>query len=175
METFETARLVLRPRDMGDFDACVAMDNDPEVIRYVGPPWSTTEEHLAFLRRRIRTRYRPGLGYWAIVPREEPARFLGWILLHPCKVAGAEVEIGWRLIRAAWGRGYATEAARPILAQGFAKTDIREVVADIDPENAGSIRVAEKIGLTYKRVVLYEGEPMRRYSITRAEFDSESG
>src|SRR3546814_12030976 len=93
----------------------------PEVIRDVDAPWSNSDEHVAFLRRRLAGRFPTGLGYWAIAPREEPAAFLGWVMLCPCTVAGAEVEIGWRLIRAAWGRGYATEAAAPILAQGFAK------------------------------------------------------
>src|SRR3546814_1884142 len=109
MEIFETSRLLLRPRTPEDFDACLVMDRDPEVIRYVGAPWSNSDEHVAFLRRRLAERFPTGLGYWAIAPREEPAAFLGWVMLCPCTVAGAEVEIGWRLIRAAWGRGYRSE------------------------------------------------------------------
>src|SRR3546814_13520107 len=89
-------------------------------------------------------------------------------MLCPCTVAGAEVEIGWRLIRAAWGRGYATEAAAPILAQGFAKEAMREAVADIHPDNVASQRVAEKIGLRFTGMVDYHGSPARRYSITRS-------
>lgn len=171
METLETARLILRPRDMGDFDACLAMDGDPEVIRYVGPPWSNETEHQDFLRRRIQEPCPPGLGYWSIFAREDPARFLGWVMLYPCSVAGAEVEIGWRLNRAAWGHGYATEAAAPILALGFARGGMASVVADIHPDNHASMRVAEKIGLVFTGMVDYHGEPARRFSITRAAFD----
>ncbi|MGF1628399.1 MAG: GNAT family N-acetyltransferase [Kiloniellaceae bacterium] len=174
MEAFETARLLLRPRRPEDFDACLAMDSDPEVIRYVGAPWRNAAEHLAFLRRRLAASYPPGLGYWVLVPREDPTQFLGWVMLHPCAVAGAEVEIGWRLKRAAWGRGYATEAAAPVLAQGFQHGTMAQVVADILPENIASMRVAEKIGLTYKGVVDYQGEPARRYSLTREEFRREA-
>jgi RimJ/RimL family protein N-acetyltransferase len=170
MECFETARLLLRPRRPEDFDACLAMDSDPEVIRYVGAPWRNATEHLAFLRQRLAASYPPGLGYWAVAPRDDPQRFLGWVMLHPCTVAGAEVEIGWRLNRAAWGHGYATEAAAPILAQGFRNAAMAETVADIHPENIASMRVAEKIGLTYKGVVDYQGAPARRYSLTREAF-----
>ncbi|HEY9537820.1 MAG TPA: GNAT family N-acetyltransferase [Kiloniellaceae bacterium] len=175
MEIFETSRLLLRPRTPEDFDACLVMDRDPEVIRYVGAPWSNSDEHVAFLRRRLAERFPTGLGYWAIAPREEPAAFLGWVMLCPCTVAGAEVEIGWRLIRAAWGRGYATEAAAPILAQGFAKEAMREAVADIHPDNVASQRVAEKIGLRFTGMVDYHGSPARRYSITREAFEQRPG
>ena len=168
METFETARLILRPRTAEDFEACRVMDGDPEVIRYVGAPWSNAEEHLAFLRRRLATVFPPGLGYWTIVPKDDPAGFLGWVMLCPCDVAGAEVEIGWRLPRAAWGRGYASEAAAPILQQGFRTADFSWVVADIHPANPASMRVAEKIGLAFTGMVDYAGEPACRYSLTRA-------
>ncbi|MEO3429145.1 GNAT family N-acetyltransferase [Pelagibius sp. CAU 1746] len=170
METCRTERLILRPRGPADFEACLEMDSDPEVIRYVGPPWSNEEEHRDFLRRRIEARYPPGLGYWSIFAKDDPTRFLGWVMLHPYSVAGAEVEIGWRLRRDAWGRGYATEAAAPVLAQGFAKADMTGIVADIHPDNHGSIRVAEKIGLSFTGMVDHDGEAARRYGIDRATF-----
>src|SRR3546814_4177338 len=61
MEIFETSRLLLRPRTPEDFDACLVMDRDPEVIRYVGAPWSNSDEHVAFLRRRLAERFPTGL------------------------------------------------------------------------------------------------------------------
>ena len=170
MTTFETPRLFLRPRDAGDYDACLAMDRDPEVIRYVGAPWSDEEEHVAFLRRRIAADYPAGLGYWSVFPKEDRSDFLGWVMLCPTSGANAEVEIGWRLKRAAWGRGYATEAGAPILALGFTEAKLDEVVADIHPDNRGSIRVAEKIGLRYAGLVDYDGTPARRYGVTREDF-----
>jgi RimJ/RimL family protein N-acetyltransferase len=170
MHSFETARLLLRPRGPQDFDACLAMDGDPEVVRYVAKPWSNAEQHLAFLTRRLAERFAPGLGYWTITPKDDRTRFLGWIMLCPCTVAGAEVEIGWRLPRAAWGRGFATEAAQPVLAQGFRTATMQAVVADIDGRNEASIRVAEKIGLRFTGMVDYPGGPARRYSVTREEF-----
>lgn len=157
---------------MNDFDACVAMDRDPEVIRFVGPPWSNDAEHLAFLRRRIAMTYPAGMGYWSAFPQDAPTDFLGWVMLCPTSLGDSGVEIGWRLKRSAWGRGIATEAARPILRQGFATATLEQVVADIHPDNHGSIRVAEKLGLSFTGMVDYAGEAARRYSISRAAFEA---
>ena len=69
------------------------------------------------------------------------------ILLAPLDLHGPDIEIGWRLKRAAWGFGYATEAARPVLDHAFGMLRLAEVVADIDPANTASAGVARKLGL----------------------------
>ena len=76
---------------------------------------------------------------------------------------GPEIEIGWRLVRAAWGRGYATEAARPVLDHALYSLRLPRVVADIDPTNTGSISVARKLGLIPDGTVLYGGHTVVRY------------
>jgi RimJ/RimL family protein N-acetyltransferase len=119
LPTFATDRLVLRPRTIGDYDACLAMDRDPAVVRYIPGPWADAEAHEAFLRDRITRPYPDGLGYWCIVPKASPNLFLGWVLLIPRDAVGPEVEIGWRLVCRAWGQGYAQEAAAPIMRHGF--------------------------------------------------------
>ncbi|MDF2235846.1 GNAT family N-acetyltransferase [Albimonas sp. CAU 1670] len=142
---FETARLRLRPRGPGDLADCLALDRDPEVTRWIPGPWRDPAAHEAFVRARIEAEHGEGLGYWVVAPREAPERFLGWILLIPD--GAGEIEIGWRLARAAWGRGMATEAALPVARHAFATVGLARVVADIAPGNAGSRRVAEKIGM----------------------------
>jgi RimJ/RimL family protein N-acetyltransferase len=142
----ETRHLVLRPRTLADTEACLAMDADPEVTRFVDGPWSDPAAHRAFIEGRTRGPYPPGLGYWTVLHRRDGA-FLGWVLLIPEDAQGPEVEIGWRLVRAAWGRGYATEAAAAVLRHAFVELRLPSVVAVIDPANAASIRVAEKLGL----------------------------
>jgi len=169
--TFETHRFLLRPREPADYDACLAMDRDPTVVRYVAKPWSNAEEHVTFLRRRIAEAFPAGLGYWSILPKDQKDDFLGWVMLCPTSVARGGIEIGWRLKRAAWGRGIATEAAQPILAQGVATAKLEQVVADIHPDNLGSMRVAEKLGLRFAGMVDYDGEPARRYRITREMYE----
>ena len=142
---FETPRLRLRPRRPPDFEASLAMDREPEMTRWIAGPWDDPAAHAAFVRARIEAEHGEGLGYWVVAPREAPERFLGWVLLLTTK--DGEVEIGWRLVRAAWGRGLATEAALPVARHGFATLGLARVVADIMPGNAGSRRVAGKIGM----------------------------
>ncbi|MSR60370.1 MAG: N-acetyltransferase [Planctomycetaceae bacterium] len=80
-----------------------------------------------------------------------------------------ETEIGYRLARPHWGRGYATEAARALRDYGFGTLSLARLIALIDPRNAASIRVAEKIGLRYEKDVMPEGytHPDRVDAITR--------
>ena len=152
---------------MRDFDACLAMDRDPQVVQFVAGPWSDPLEHERFLKSRIQASFGEGLGYWSIFSRQEPERFLGWVLLIPCDAAGPEIEIGWRLNREAWGRGYATEAARPVANHGLRQLRLREIVADIHPKNSASIGVAAKLGMTHRWDGVQHGIPFSRYAIAQ--------
>ncbi|WP_020591414.1 GNAT family N-acetyltransferase [Kiloniella laminariae] len=160
LPSFESERLLVRPRVLGDLEDCLAMDRDPEVTRYIPGPWKDPQAHRDFVLARMNADYPAGLGYWSVVARAAPEIFLGWVLLlaYPDEILtepsdllpdSGQVEIGWRFVRAAWGKGYASEAAALILKHALALPGVHEVVADIDPENAGSIRVAEKIGMTF--------------------------
>ena len=100
LPTFTTARLALRPRTLADLDACLAMDRDPLVTKFIHGPWADPIAHQDFVEARIRHVYSAGMGYWSIFAS---ARFIGWILLTPLDLHGPEIEIGWRLVRAAWG------------------------------------------------------------------------
>jgi RimJ/RimL family protein N-acetyltransferase len=146
LPSFETPRLTLRPRTMADLEDCLAMDRDPEVTRHVAGPWADPAAHRRFVEARITAAYPEGMGYWTVRGRAAGAPFLGWVLLIPLDGEGPEIEIGWRFNRSAWGQGYATEAAAPVLAHARDTLGIT-VVADIHPDNAASMRVAEKIGL----------------------------
>src|SRR5258708_2523104 len=112
-----------------DTDACLAMDRDPEVTRFVSGPWSELGAHRAFIEARTVGPYAPGLGYWTVYQRDDQTSFIGWVLLIPNDAVGPEIEIGWRLVRAAWGKGLATEAARPIFRHAFTTLKLPEVVA----------------------------------------------
>jgi RimJ/RimL family protein N-acetyltransferase len=81
LPTFHTDRLELRTRTMEDFDACLAMDRDPEVVQFVAGPWRDHLEHKLFLKGRIEASFGDGLGYWSIFSKQIPDRFLGWVLL----------------------------------------------------------------------------------------------
>lgn len=161
LPTFRTARLTVRPRTLADLPACLAMDRDPEVTKYVPRPWSDPAGHEAFVRGRIEADYGPGLGYWSVFAHDRPEHFLGWILLIPCDGIGPEIEIGWRFLRETWGKGYATEAARPILDHAMDTLALDRVVAEIHPDNDGSVRVALKLGMSDEGLIDKAGTPWR--------------
>lgn len=169
LPSFETERLFIRPRTMADFDACLAMDRDPAVTQFIPGPWSEPERHEAFLRERIETSLGEGLGYWSIFPKVQPDQFAGWILLIPYDGIGPEIEIGWRLNRSAWGNGFASEAARPIIEHGFNTVGLECIVADIDPDNLSSLRVAEKIGMKHVGDGKHAVAPCKCYAMTKAD------
>lgn len=162
---FETPRLLVRPRTLADTDACLAMDRDPEVVRFVDGPWSDPVAHRAFVEARTRGPHPAGQGYWSVA-RRDGGCFVGWVLLVPLDARGPETEIGWRLRRAAWGRGFAAEAAAAVLRHGLGALRLREVVADIDPANAASARVEEKIGMRPIGIRRYPGRTAVRYAVT---------
>src|SRR5207302_2940782 len=107
----------------------------------------------AFLRHYERgERY----GFWAAIEKSTGA-FVGWF--HFRHLAGAgpdDAELGYRLRRAAWGRGYGTEGARALVRKGFAELGVRRVVAHTMTVNAASRRVMEKAGLTYLHTFFQE-------------------
>lgn len=82
----------------------------------------------------------------------------------------SEVEIGYRLVRSAWGQGYATEAVRAVRDFAFSTLGMKRLIAIIDPSNLASIRVAEKIDMHYEADVMFEGytSPDHVYVVTRA-------
>lgn len=156
LPTFTSDRLMIRPRRRGDTDACLAMDREANVTHFVSGPWADPIAHRNFIEARTQGPYPDGLGYWTISPRSEPETFLGWVLLIPEDAVGPDIEIGWRLRPAAWGKGFATEAARSLVQYAFGSLKLQQIVADIDPENTGSRRVAEKLGMAV-------GAPNGRY------------
>lgn len=144
---FETERLLLRPRTLADLDDCYDMDRQPGVLDYVRGPWHDPGAHRDFIRQRTTQAYGARLGYWTLALRQAPQRFIGWVLLIPEDGVGPEIEIGWRLRPEYWGNGLATEAARPLLDHAFSRLRLERVIADIDPANKGSTRVAVKVGM----------------------------
>lgn len=167
---FETERLLLRPRTLADTDACVEMDSDPKVVRFVSGPWSDPVAHRAFIEKRTSGPWPSGMGYWAILLREDAATFVRWVLLIPVDGAGPEIEIGWRLRQRFWGKGFATEAARPVLAHAVETLGLDEIIAEIAEENLGSVKVAEKIGLKRRGLIELGEMPAVRYSLKSTEF-----
>jgi RimJ/RimL family protein N-acetyltransferase len=150
----ETARLRLRSFAPTDADDLFDLDADPEVMRFLTggapTPRRVIEEEILprFLRRDERF---PGFGFWAAMERSS-GEFVGWFSLRPTDEASVrELELGYRLRRAVWGRGYATEGARALLGIAFAGPAVGRVVATTYEDNLASRRVLEKLGFALVR------------------------
>jgi RimJ/RimL family protein N-acetyltransferase len=150
----ETERLTLRRFTAADEDDVVALHSDPAVMRYLGPPITRAEVHDVTLPRWLTFHARhPGFGYFAATEKATGA-FLGWFLFRPALVDDpppGEIELGYRLHTAAWGRGFATEGATALVAKGFTELGVQRVFATTMAVNRGSCRVMEKVGLRYVR------------------------
>lgn len=172
---FETPNLLLRPRTLEHFEACIAMDLDPQVTRYLPGPWDGGEEHRDFVRSRIERDFGEHCGYWAIFAKSAPEEFLGWVSFIPYEAVGPELEMGWRLVRRAWGKGVASEAAGRIVEHAFLGAGVERIVADAHALNEASLAVARKVGFRFVRDGEFEGLPSKFFEMTRADFDARRG
>ena len=155
MQVFlETDRLVLRRFSLADVDNLVNLDADPDVMRYVtgGIPTSREEIQNEFLPAFLDYYQRyEGYGFWAAIEKAT-GEFLGWFHFRPPPdAAPGEVELGYRLRKSAWGKGYATEGSRALIRKGFTELGVQRVVAETMAVNQASRRVMEKAGLKLVR------------------------
>jgi RimJ/RimL family protein N-acetyltransferase len=153
-DLLETERLVLRRFTDGDAGHLFDLDNDPEVMRYLSGGTPTPREVIAadILPRFLHYHERvPGFGFWAAIEKAT-GDFLGWFSFKPPdEDCPDEVELGYRMRRAAWGKGYATEGSRALIRVGFTDMGVRRVIATTYQDNLASRRVMEKAGLTLVR------------------------
>ena len=168
MTTLATPRLQLRPFADGDLDDLYAMDSDDRVMRYLanGLKGRTREECARLLERMAANALsRPGYGLLHASLRDG-GHFVGGCGLFPLADSN-DVEIAYRLPFASWGRGYATEMARAVLAHGFVNLGLTRIIGLTCPENVPSQRVLEKIGMQPEADAEHYGRVMRVYSATR--------
>ncbi len=153
-----------------DLEPFAALNADSEVMAHF-PSLLSREESDALAARADALFDEHGFGLWAV---EAPEGFVGFTGLSvPQFVASflPAVEVGWRLARNAWGRGYATEAARAVVAAGFEKHALREIVSFTATTNVRSQRVMKRLGMLpdgyFDHPALPVGSPLRRHVLYR--------
>src|SRR6266849_3342817 len=145
----ETERLKLSPWGEDDIPSLRALSTDPEVVRYIsdGVPWP--EERIReFFERQRRLYAERGYCMWRL--SAGGGELIGFCGIQPLGDTG-EIEIGWWLAKAYWGRGLATEAARCALSDAFERVGLRRVVAIAQEANRATTRIMEKLGMKHKK------------------------
>jgi len=178
----ETRRLTLRQFTEDDVDDLFDLNNDPEVMRYLTGGRPTPREvirdevipfHLAVYDRLDR------LGTWAA--ESSTGEFLGWFHFRPGPGADiTNVDLGYRLRRSTWNKGYATEGSRALISMGFTDLGVERVYAHTMTVNTASRRVLEKCGLNLVRTTPYEGDDIIEgseygeveYALTKPEWEA---
>jgi RimJ/RimL family protein N-acetyltransferase len=146
-----TARLTLREFVAEDLDDLAALDADPEVMRFItgGRPIPRAEVETVVLPGYLAAYRRwKAFGTWAA---EDADGFAGWFAVQPEDRDETVVELGYRIARDRWGRGYATEGSIALIRKAFTELGVRQVRAQTMTINAASRSVMAKAGLAYER------------------------
>ncbi len=178
----ETRRLLLRRFTEADADNLFDLDSDSEVMRFLTGGKPTPREVIRdeTLPRLLDFYERfDGFGFWAAIERST-GDLVGWFEFRPRgNDDPGEVELGYRLKRSAWGKGYATEGSRALIRKGFTELGVQRVVAQTMAVNTASRRVMEKTGLTHERTLYRDWpDPIEgaehgevEYALTKADWE----
>ena len=160
---FQTPRLILRQFTETDAPLILGLNSDPEIVKYVHEPTlKTVEEAEKILTGIILPQYKNNLGRWAIHTKDN-MDFIGWCGLK-YRPELDEIDLGYRLLQKAWGKGFATEAAQYSLDHGFNKLDLKLITGRSHIENLASIKVLEKIGMDFIGEAIVDDCPVRTYT-----------
>ncbi len=164
----ETARLRLRVFTDQDLEDLYLIRSDPDVMRFITGAPSTREEVSARISKHRDGWHENEFGQWAITGIDDPA-LMGWCGLGFLDHT-PEIEVGYGLARRYWGQGIATEAAAASLRYGFEFLNLERIVAVAFPQNTGSRRVMEKLGMRYVKPAFYYGAELVYYELLRNDF-----
>ena len=161
---FETDRLLLRQFTLEDVTILLELNSDPVVLKYLHEPLLQDEAHAeTILKTIILPQYERKLGRWAVHLKDDNS-FLGWCGLK-YRPELEEIDLGYRFMQTAWGKGFATEAAKEALEYGFKKLNLPLITGRAHIENLASIRVLEKIGMEYIGEGIVDDCPVKTFTL----------
>lgn len=156
----QTERLYLRQFTEADAGLLRHLNSQPGVLQYIPEPVPASDEEAKdIITNIILPQYKNNLGRWAAHIKESHA-FVGWCGL---KMVGGEIDLGYRFLPSAWGKGYATEAARATLQYGHQQLQLQKIVAHAHIGNIASQNVLQKIGMQYVGEGVDGGVPVKGY------------
>lgn len=170
MQVFETKRLVVRHLEDTDLPAFHAVCSDPVAMMYMGDGEPLTEEQTALWIRRSKANYSDhDFGCMAVISKQNSS-FIGFCGLVYAP-GSTDVEIIYALAQPYWGQGLATEVAGAMLKFGLEQCGLPEILATIDPQNTSSVKVVEKLGMTFAGERIDEDDvPVLVFSIKQLPF-----
>jgi len=160
----ETNRLVLRVFTPEDAPLIYGLNLDPDVTRYTGDPIKDLEQAKQVLEQTIIPQYALyNHGRWAV--HVKPGmEFIGWCGLK-ARPERNEIDLGYRFMKTAWGKGYATEAAFACIKYGFEKLNLERIVGRAMPQNTASLKVLQKCDMQYVGEEIVDEHPAKTYEI----------
>ena len=151
----ETQRLILTEITRADTHLLLDLDSDPDVMRFLtdGKP-STVDENIATIDRIMTfiKRYNYRFGLW-LAYTKDTNEFIGWFIFRPCKKNPddlSQIELGYRLKKQFWKKGFATEGSQALLHYGFNQPEVKTIFATTMKLNIGSQNVMKKLGMQWK-------------------------
>lgn len=172
MTILTTARLRLEPIDDHHFDGLHAMNRQPEVMRYLGGEPEAPEQTRKMIEV-VKGRWAQyGFSWWAFIERETGRLVGAGCIQHLGRDPANPLEIGWRMVPERWGRGLASEAAGAMADCAFDTLEAPTLTAVCLPDNKGSQRVMERLGLRYRGLEQWYEQPHAAWDMTRADWDA---
>lgn len=168
MLQIETERLILRESIVADAPDLYEMNSDPEVLKYTGDVAFQSVAETEILIRNYKDYEKYGYGRWTTIVKatNEVIGYCGLKYLEDI----SETDLGYRWKQKHWGKGYATEAGAACLKYGFKELGLQQIVAQVMEGNIASIRVLEKLGMSYWKQLNTEDNPGLFYRILKEEF-----
>jgi RimJ/RimL family protein N-acetyltransferase len=176
----ETERMILRELRLSDEDLIVDLDSDPEVMKYLTDGVPSTRERVRAALARTQELYRKHngvFGFWAAIEKAT-GDFMGWFHFRPSKKDPnniKRIELGYRLKKSFWKRGFATEGGRALIEKGFSELGVETIFAATMENNFASRRVMEKAGLKFSNRFIEQDFPGMdkaavEYSVSKHEW-----
>lgn len=162
----ETERLILKTPELDDIEDLAALQSDPDVMKYIGNGVRTRKEASKFLKMAADHQAKHGFSFCSVYLKESK-KFIGQagLIYLAYNDSQSDIEVGYRLHKFAWGKGYATELVKALIYWGFEHLPIDRLIAVTRPENSPSRRVLDKAGMDYAGEDEYLGVKICRYEI----------